>query len=853
MLKKCNSTLRYRLLMTVLLLATCYAIGILSIRHWHTIAVSETLQQEVHDRQVFLKKLLDLQGNALDAFSYDYTFWDDMVSFANDPDSVWGAENILESLPTYNANASWVLNRSLEPVYYASTFTDRTLSFPNEFRMIVERTPNFRFAHFFVRIDTSLFEIRGASIHPTADNSRVTDPQGYFFVGRLWGKKQLDEISKLTGGEAKLLPVADAPQNRSGLYDSQGMVSLFSDLPDWNKKTIAVLSVQTYVAGIREHLRTTDRVHLLSALLTLGVLGIVSWLLIYWVTIPLRQIKESLDHETIDPVERLLTHESEFGQIARSIERFLLQKAELVKEIEQRLKAEHDLLFTQFSVDHAAMAIVWVRADGSYMYANKTFCDLVGYSEDEILNKKVWEVNPDFQQETWAKHWERIRGLGADALESHQRTKDGRVIPIDLTIKYLEYKGEEFHAAFVKDISERRQSEEERKKLETQLRRVQRLETIGTLAGGVAHDFNNILTPILGYSDMLLGYLEQDNPARSDIEQIAKAAARAKALVKQILMFSRQEEHEYTPTKLHTVFKEALKLLKASIPSTIKIEQHFNEEAGAVLCDPSQMHQILMNLCTNSAHAMSSDGGILEVTLDEVELETELVCRSANLNEGRYVCLTVSDTGCGMDQSTMERIFDPFFTTKKPGEGTGLGMAVVHGIVIAHGGGITVYSEPGKGTTMRVYLPCVVIEVNQPVSDERSSWKGSEQVLLVDDEEPIVEMGKEMLKRMGYRVTACSSSTEALELIRTAPDQYDVVITDQTMPHMTGDQLVGELLKIRPDLPIILITGFSERVTSQNYRKLGIRELVMKPLISRELGSAIRRAMSGARSSTELT
>ena len=374
-----------------------------------------------------------------------------------------------------------------------------------------------------------------------------------------------------------------------------------------------------------------------------------------------------------------------------------------------------------------------------------------------------------------------------------------------------------------------------------QLIQLQKMEAIGTLAGGIAHDFNNLLVPILGFTGLVLDDLPTGSKSREHLSQVLEAGNRAKDLVSQILTFSRQTEIEPRPIQLVPIVKEALKLLRAAVPTTIDIRQNIAPDTGAVNADPTQIHQVLMNLCTNAEHAMP-EGGVLEVSLASVELDEEFCAGHEGLTPGPHVRLTVGDTGCGMDKKILKRIFDPFFTTKAPGQGTGMGLSVVHGIVKSHGGDIAVYSAPGVGTTFHIYLPVVesIVEARPEMEPVQG---GTESILFVDDETVAVEIGSEILKRLGYRVTTRTSSIEALELFRTKPGRFDLVVTDQTMPNMTGAELAVELLRIRPDIPIILCTGFSHLINSEKARSLGIRELVMKPVVGTELGQTVRRVL----------
>jgi len=398
------------------------------------------------------------------------------------------------------------------------------------------------------------------------------------------------------------------------------------------------------------------------------------------------------------------------------------------------------------------------------------------------------------------------------------------------------------------NITSRKRAEQEKTDLETQIRTTQKMEAIGTLAGGIAHDFNNILVPIIAYTDMVMATEETGSATWQNLQEVYKAANRAKELVKQILTFSREREHETCPVQVVPVVKESLKLLKASLPSTIEVSQRLEGEGVTILADPTQIHQIVMNLCTNAYHAMREQGGLMEVALSQVEIGDGDDSPDSRLPPGLYLVLTVSDTGLGMDQATMERIFDPYFTTRKHGEGTGLGLAVVLGIVKKYGGDIRVYSEPGQGASFHVYFP-VLGKAAEGLTAILSApmVTGDERILLVDDELTIVESMQKMLEFHGYHVTAKNSSVEALEAFRLAPQDFDLILTDQTMPRLTGDQLVLEMKKIRPDIPIILCTGFSNMIDEIKARALGIDAFLMKPVLRKELVETIRNVLDKAR------
>jgi CheY-like chemotaxis protein/two-component sensor histidine kinase len=369
------------------------------------------------------------------------------------------------------------------------------------------------------------------------------------------------------------------------------------------------------------------------------------------------------------------------------------------------------------------------------------------------------------------------------------------------------------------------------------------MEAIGTLAGGIAHDFNNILAAMVGYADLALDDAPEGTVARSNLEQVLIAGSRAKELVRQILTFSRKTGQEQKPMEIAPIVKEALKMLRSSIPTTIEIRQNIQADSSVIMANPTEIHQILVNLCTNAAHAMGENGGLLEVSLTDVVIEPAIVTDFGTLQEGSYLKLSVKDTGCGMDREVMGRIFEPFFTTKTVEKGTGMGLSVVHGIIESYGGLITVDSKPGKGTTFNIFFPRIENSIVQPSEPSEIVHGQGELILLVDDEKPVVDMMTQMLERLGYTVVAETSSTDALKTFQAEPDKFDLVITDYAMPNMTGKQLAKELVSIRPDIPIILCTGFSEDIDSEEARSVGIKEFVTKPIARENIALIIRNVL----------
>jgi PAS domain S-box-containing protein len=396
------------------------------------------------------------------------------------------------------------------------------------------------------------------------------------------------------------------------------------------------------------------------------------------------------------------------------------------------------------------------------------------------------------------------------------------------------------------DITKRKQDQEEKERLAAQLRHAQKMEAIGTLAGGIAHDFNNLIFATLGFAQMALEHIPKDSLASASLERIIDAQNRATDLVKQILTFSRQHEQKRMPIMLQPIIKESLKFLRASLPATIEIKRQISRECGAVLAEPTQFHQVVINLCTNAYHAMAQKGGVLSVGLAEIEVDAERAAREIELCEGRYACLTVSDTGCGMAPETLERIFEPYFTTRADHDGTGLGLATVHGIVKAHDGAITVETVLGSGSTFRVYLPCTdrrAVDIGERPSFARTPQGNGERILLVDDERAITAFLHTALENIGYTVIAFNDSRAAAKYFQANAQAFDLVLSDLTMPNLTGDRLAAQVLGQRPKLPVILLTGCAEFFSEAQARELGVAAYLMKPVSTRKLAEVIREVL----------
>lgn len=528
------------------------------------------------------------------------------------------------------------------------------------------------------------------------------------------------------------------------------------------------------------------------------------------------------------------------GSVFYGIFRFLSQKrhaALLEKQVEERtnqlqaVEKRYQDLFTD-SKD----VVFIITPEGKLIDVNPAGVELFGFSS----KKEALQSN---SIRSFFNNPEDLNALG-EAIERRGYVKDYELIfkrkdgerITTLVTATLVRNPEGKTAAYrgiIRDVTRQ-------KKLEQQLTQAQKMEAIGTLAGGIAHDFNNILGAIMGYAELVLDDAPEGTLMKQNAKHIFSATRRAAELVKQILTFSRRSPRKRKPLILSDIVKEALNLFRSSLPATIEIRQRIQSDPGAVLGDPNQIHQLMLNLCANAAYAMKDTGGILEVALDTIVLDAESLSGKNTLKPGPYLRLTVSDTGHGIPQAVMKRIFEPYFTTKKTGEGVGMGLAVIHGIVKNHGGDISVTSEPGKGSIFDVFFPKIEGNVEPENQLNRKIPCGSERILLVDDEKALAEMGTQMLKRLGYDVVGIANAKKALEIFRQEPDRFHLVISDLTMPHMTGIQLAEEIKNIKPDVPIILCSGFRAALTVEQINVFGISDFITKPINKTELALVVR-------------
>jgi len=510
------------------------------------------------------------------------------------------------------------------------------------------------------------------------------------------------------------------------------------------------------------------------------------------------------------------------------------------RNIDDRVKAEEERERLLSAMEQVGEVIVITDPYGGIQYVNPAFEKVTGYGTKEVKGQNPRILKSGKQDERfYEKMWQKIKNGETWQGRLINKRKDGSLYTEEATISPVMDPGGGImnFVAVKRDVT----SEVE---LENRLAQAQKMEAIGTLAGGIAHDFNNILSAIMGFTELVEIDLPEGSRNKEDLGEAIQACRRARDLVKQILTFSRQTEHEVKPLRIDLIVKEALKMIRASTPTSIEIRQDVSMDLPTVIADPTQVHQIVMNLCANAVHAIQDEHGIIALSLDTIRVDDPGDERSKKPLPGEYVRLVVSDTGKGISPEIQERIFEPYFTTKKKGEGTGLGLSVVYGIVREYGGTISVESEPGGGTTFTVHFPVAEkSEFTQFAGEKFPLPRGKERILFVDDETPIANLAKKQLERFGYHVTIRQSALEALELFRRDPLRFDVVVTDMTMPQMTGDELAVEILKIQPDIPVILCTGYSRRMSDRRAGELGISAFLMKPLTGQELAKTVRRVL----------
>jgi two-component system cell cycle sensor histidine kinase/response regulator CckA len=515
----------------------------------------------------------------------------------------------------------------------------------------------------------------------------------------------------------------------------------------------------------------------------------------------------------------------------------------IVRDISVRLAREGALRWFQLTVESSPDAVFWLNEEGRFPYVSEQACRSLGYSREELMQLNIWDIDVEFTQEMWGPHWKKVKERGGARLERLHRRKDGTVFPVEISSKNVAFENQVYHMAYVRDISDRVNANKERETLEAQLIQSQKMESIGRLAGGVAHDFNNMLSVILGYSELIKTKLAPDDPIMRDFEQIQRAAKRAQDITQQLLAFSRKQVFEPKILNINELIHCFENNLSRLIGEDIELKFFPSRDIENIEFDPTQIEQILMNLAINARDAMPA-GGNLTFETANVSLD-EAYCREhVGFIPGNFVQISVSDNGNGMDTETISHIFEPFFTTKEIGKGTGLGLATVYGIVKQGGGFINVYSEPGRGTTFKIYIPVSTGDIESlNIDEDQGPVLGSEAVFLVEDDEMVRKMVEVSLRKLGYTVLSAAGPEEALAIFPKEKNTVDLLITDVVMPKMNGKVLYKRLKSVRPDLKVLYMSGYTANViVDHGVLNKGV-QFISKPFSIIELSNKVRNAL----------
>jgi signal transduction histidine kinase len=714
-----------KITLLLLVVVATFMAGLWAFRIYDRQKFARIAAEREKERKQSFEAFLEKNGEPLKTLCDYDSYWDQTVRAIATKDTKWFEDNInLLTLEGYRANAVWVYPPTgPKSVYHVKNFGVEAIPEipipPEAFEKLFAQS---RYAHFFVKIDNDIMEVRGGTVHGSYDQDRDTPRGGYLFVGRLWNDPELKEMAMFSNNQIRLAP-ANARPAEDRADELNGVVAFSKMLPDWEGKPLAQLVVRNDSPAVRELNRSSERLWVAFCAFAVVVLLLISSSLVWWVSHPLRRIMESLKRSDAKPIDRLCWDHSEFGELARTTKKFFEQRDNLMKEME-----------------------------------------------------------------------------------------------------------------------ERRATEEALRKSEEELRHSQKMEAVGRLAGGVAHDFNNLLTAIIGYAELIATRTTSNTLAKQNAELIRKAGEQAAALTRQLLAFSRKQILQPKVIDLNELVVEMEKLLRRVIGERFDLQSQPDAEIGRVKADPSQIEQVVLNLGVNARDAMPR-GGKLIIRTQNVRLDrAEAAQLSASLRPGDYVMLSVTDTGAGMDEETMSHIFEPFFTTKGPGKGTGLGLATVYGIVRQTGGGISVESEPGKGSIFRIYLPQVSAPVDftksLPAPVEKSD--NFETVLVVEDEDIVRELVCEVLEEQGYNVICAPDGVEALKVAGQFDGMIHLLVTDVIMPHMNGHELAVKLSALRPDMKVLYVSGYSDNDIGDHGVLDPRYELLQKPFTPQTLARKIR-------------
>jgi len=783
-----------------------------------------------------------MQQQTLNTFAYDYMFSVEAARFISSPDSLWPKQNIEPSLASFKINGVWIFSADRKLVYGTSDSTLGESVRPSP--AALEALSRNRLNHFFTFDNNIPIEYRGVVIYPAGDTGRTTRPLGFFFAARVWNDDFVWNLSRLTDCTIGLKN--GKPQIKPGLHlhDVQFdyVLAGLDDLP------AATLTVTAEPFALKNYRRITIMQMVLLIAFSSTAVVLILLLLNIWVGTPLRILLKSLHTEDPTYLRKLSSGSREFKQLSSLVEKSFKHKNELLSEIAERKKTETALRQSEQRyrslVEISPDAIFLIDSQFAIKFCNRHAVEMSGYGDPgELQGRRLFELFSNDNHRILDLHLQEVKKESRSKTEEYTFIrKDGSGIPVEFSISPMDDRedGIEAHIATIRDITARKRTEFENMRLQEQFRAVYKMEAIGQLAGGVAHDFNNILGAISGYADIIRQRYMNDPKLDKYAGMILSAATRAADLTSKLLTFARKGKLQMIPFNVHQVLSDAAEILERTIEKSIRISQNLEAKNPIVTGDPGQFQSAVMNLALNARDAMPNGGEILFSTRDLALDENFARSKAYVVTPGPYLQVMVTDTGAGMDKQVIAHLFEPFFTTKEVGKGTGLGLASVYGTVKSHNGYIDVSSDPGKGSVFSMYFPAnAPTSLLSRVSSSPPMLKGRGNILVVDDEAFLRDALREMLTWLGYAVTTCRNGTEGIEYYRTNHEKIDLVVLDMMMPGMNGRECFKILKQINPAVKVLLATGYSIEEERLTLLKDGLAGIIQKPFMSAQLAKAV--------------